>query len=117
MNENRRDSAHDDQQEGYSFLTDLLIAVVGFCPAPIFSACLTVEPVPIIDTAEHYGSRQIHYLQILGSWPYVLPILGLTVFAWTVRRNGQLGQVAGPLLMMLIPLLAASSGVRIFPSP
>ncbi|WP_176329074.1 hypothetical protein [Burkholderia vietnamiensis] len=113
MNENRSSTAHDDQQEGDSFFTDLLVAIVVFFPAPIFSACLAVEPVPIIDTAEHYGSRQIHYLQLWGSWPYVLPLLGLTAFAWATKGKGRLGQVTAPFLMILIPLLMASSTERI----
>lgn len=77
----------------------------------LLSAALPVTPVPIIDTEELHITRQLHYLQLWGTWPfafgYLIILAILRIFArW-------LGRAEDEVIFLICVAVFLSLGARV----
>ncbi|WP_155646967.1 hypothetical protein [Burkholderia territorii] len=99
----RNPEAHDSGLDGFLYVICVVFALL--------SAVLPVTPVPIFDTEELHITRQLHYLQLCGTWPFALGYLSILAILRIFRR--WLGAVEQEVVFFTLLAVVFSFGARV----
>ncbi|WP_155632516.1 hypothetical protein [Burkholderia territorii] len=100
-------AAANSRQAGAS-MSILYVTCAAFA---LLSAALPVTPVPIVDTEELHITRQLHYLQLLGTWPFALGYLGILAILRIFAR--WLGRAKDEVIFLILVAVFFSFAARL----